>query len=235
MLRAYLKKCKVVVGELKMDPGAMLGVATAAVMRDTTLRDLLTEEEYNRVNTVFKELVGMEVAVYNSFRPTLVTQQISLAIMKKALNRRLDNPAASLDGYFQELGKRRRMEIRGLENIQDQINALFFSTTIQRQAEKLLEALDKLDSLAVQARTLDSCYVSQNLECLHGLLAESGMENNETEALLTRRNHAWMELLKPWMREKPLFVAVGALHLPGAEGLIELLRRAGYTVKPITI
>lgn len=234
-LRTYLKKCKVVVGELVMDPAAMMGVAAAARMRDTTLQDLLTPEQYERVNVKFKELVGMDVSLYSSFRPTLVTQQISLAMMKKALNRSLDNPAASLDGYFQELGKRRRMEVRGLENMQDQINALFFSTTVQRQAEKLMEALDKLDSLMIQARVLDSCYVAQDLECLHGLLAESGMESSETDALLKNRNHAWMERLKVWMREKPLFVAVGALHLPGPDGLIQLLRQAGYTVRPVNI
>lgn len=48
--------------------------------------------------------------------------------------------------------------------------------------------------------------------------------------LLDRRNRAWMQALPRLLAEGNAFVAVGALHLPGAVGLIELLRAEGYTV-----
>ena len=52
-------------------------------------------------------------------------------------------------------------------------------------------------------------------------------------ALLDNRNQKWAEMLPAQMQEKPLFIAVGALHLPGENGMINLLRQKGYQVDPV--
>ncbi len=56
---------------------------------------------------------------------------------------------------------------------------------------------------------------------------------NFTEVLLYQRNRNWVAKLKDLMPAKSLLVAVGAGHLPGDKGVINLLRKAGYTVTPI--
>ena len=52
-------------------------------------------------------------------------------------------------------------------------------------------------------------------------------------ALLDNRNIQWAEILPEKMQEAPAFIAVGALHLPGDNGVINLLRQKGYQVEPI--
>ena len=53
------------------------------------------------------------------------------------------------------------------------------------------------------------------------------------DILLNNRNYNWVEKLKKLMPGKSLVVAVGAGHLPGDKGVINLLRKAGFTVTPI--
>jgi len=54
-----------------------------------------------------------------------------------------------------------------------------------------------------------------------------------TDAILVPRNHAWLDSLIPELRQGGAFVAFGALHLPGEEGLVELLRARGFTVRRV--
>lgn len=59
-----------------------------------------------------------------------------------------------------------------------------------------------------------------------------GMEAHQ-DILLNNRNKNWVTQLKTLMDTESLFVAVGAGHLVGKEGLISLLRKEGYTLTPI--
>jgi uncharacterized protein YbaP (TraB family) len=67
------------------------------------------------------------------------------------------------------------------------------------------------------------------------LLAKSelGSDKKYEELLLTRRNINWIGQLKAIMHKESVFVAVGAGHLVGEKGLINLLRKEGYTVEPL--
>jgi hypothetical protein len=65
-------------------------------------------------------------------------------------------------------------------------------------------------------------------------IKESEFSNGENEGiLLTKRNKNWVQQLNAIMKKESVFVAVGAGHLPGEEGLISLLRNEGYTIKPL--
>jgi len=71
------------------------------------------------------------------------------------------------------------------------------------------EAEEHMDQLTHQAK---SYFIEQGIEA---------------------RNHRMLESLLPLLAESPVFVAVGALHLPGEKGLVSLLRKNGYILKPL--
>jgi hypothetical protein len=77
-------------------------------------------------------------------------------------------------------------------------------------------------------------YKSQRLTEIETLFkdTEFGMEDHQ-DLLLNDRNKNWVNQLKTIMKSESVFVAVGAGHLVGKEGLISLLRKEGYTLKPI--
>ena len=55
----------------------------------------------------------------------------------------------------------------------------------------------------------------------------------EENALIYDRNKTWVQKLAAIMKAAPTFVAVGALHLPGDKGLLNLLKKQGYTVEAV--
>ena len=77
-------------------------------------------------------------------------------------------------------------------------------------------------------------YKSQQLSEIERLFKDSefGMEDHQ-DILLDDRNKNWVAQLKNLMHTNTLFVAVGAGHLVGPQGLINLLRKEGYTLRPI--
>jgi uncharacterized protein YbaP (TraB family) len=62
---------------------------------------------------------------------------------------------------------------------------------------------------------------------------DSALQEKVMNQMLTRRNHRMVERMEPFFNQGRVFVAVGALHLVGDEGLISLLRQRGYTVNRI--
>ena len=79
-----------------------------------------------------------------------------------------------------------------------------------------------------------NAYKNQDLKKLEEMLMKSDPSiSNYTDVILYNRNRNWVEKLKELLPEKPLLIAVGAGHLPGKEGCINLLRKEGYKVTPV--
>ncbi len=75
-------------------------------------------------------------------------------------------------------------------------------------------------------------YRKQQLDDLEKLMYDKTYKENEINVLLYDRNQKWVEQLPTLMMRAPSFIAVGALHLAGERGLVNLLRQKGYTVTP---
>ncbi len=77
-------------------------------------------------------------------------------------------------------------------------------------------------------------YKKQQLDAMVTLFTKSefGMGGYE-DLLLLQRNKNWVGQLKTIMKKESVFVAVGAGHLVGEKGLINLLKQEGYTVEPL--
>ena len=61
---------------------------------------------------------------------------------------------------------------------------------------------------------------------------EIGMDAAEADRLINRRNGAWVEFMIGVLPTASIIAVVGAGHLPGEKGVINLLRKAGYKVEP---
>ena len=79
-------------------------------------------------------------------------------------------------------------------------------------------------------------YKAGDIEELYKLILNSTMEYGKyEEALLLERNRRWIPRIENIILEMPTFVAVGAGHLGGPEGVIALLRERGYTVQAVPL
>jgi hypothetical protein len=59
------------------------------------------------------------------------------------------------------------------------------------------------------------------------------MSDKFYNAVVTERNLRMADRIAGYIQQQPVFVAIGALHLPKQGGVIELLRQKGYTVTPV--
>lgn len=239
--RDAFKAAEQVVGEIDMTIDQMtLATKMQPYMMaptDSTLSKVFTPEELKIVGDEFEKwapMPGMKVQMLDMMRPMVVTTMISVGMVQKELPN--FNPAEQLDTYFQGDAKARGKEIKGLETPEFQAQLLYCKVPIAEQAKALLELAKNPEDSMEKSRKLNELYLAQDIEGLMALTNESDSSSDESafmEALVDMRNANWLKELPEIMKEHPSFIAVGALHLPGENGVIEGLRKAGYTVTPI--
>ena len=127
----------------------------------------------------------------------------------------------------------RDKQIFGLETVQFQAS-LFDSIPYEKQAKELINYIDSIDSYEQSTKKMVEVYRKQNLDQLDSLVRKSdpGM-NQYMDLLLYGRNRRWVRQMPTAMREGTILFAVGAGHLAGDQGVISLLRKEGYVLKPI--
>jgi uncharacterized protein YbaP (TraB family) len=124
-------------------------------------------------------------------------------------------------------------QIKGLETIQFQAS-IFDSIPYDFQAKELLKNIDSLSEMKDEFNTMVKMYKEQRMDTLAQLMNESEFSDDKYgKILLVNRNRNWVHKLDQIMKRTSVFVAVGAGHLPGKDGLINLLREMGYTVSPL--
>lgn len=227
------KAAEVVVGELVMDSSLQAPMMEAALLKGTTLKKVLPDTVYAKAAGWFTREAGMDLEKLNALNPlSVMTFAMAIAQQKYFPNKPGE---VQLDTYFQIMAKKDGKKIMGLETIQTQINALFGQMNLQRQASLLYDALREEDRLKNQIDVMNKAYTSQNLSALQDLMYGGAYEPGELKILLDDRNNNWMEQLPKLMKQEAAFVAVGALHLTGQTGLVEQLRKMGYTVTPLNL
>jgi uncharacterized protein YbaP (TraB family) len=219
--------------ELEMDNlFEMMGAMGQMGMKgDTSLADLLTDKEYKKVKTYFSENATMlPFSMLEKFKPMLAASLIGEQQMKSSC----DNMVA-MESLIMQEAKTAGKKIKGLETMNYQL-AIFDKIPYKLQAKQLYEMIAKsADSAGANELTmLTNLYRSQQLDKLAEMTTKEDMGiKNFTELLLYSRNENWAVKLKEIMAGKSLVVAVGAGHLPGKRGVINLLRQAGFKVEPV--
>jgi uncharacterized protein len=85
----------------------------------------------------------------------------------------------------------------------------------------------------LEFQTMISAYLAEDIIALDLAMIMSGMMADYRSILLDERNKTWVPLLEEAMKTNSIFMAVGAGHLGGDNGVISLLQKACYSVEPI--
>ena len=145
----------------------------------------------------------------------------------------LDCPIISYEMQLSRMMGMQNKPVLGLEAALEQVNVLN-AIPYQEQARLLLEAVQKYDELKADYWNLVVSYKNKDLESLFYIVRQVSLGAQRYEKLLlVDRNRRWMPTIETFAHSKPTFIAVGAAHLPGEDGLVKLLRRRGYTVEPV--
>jgi uncharacterized protein YbaP (TraB family) len=231
-MKKIISECDEVYFEVDLDNlFEMLGAMGKMKMNgDTTLEDLLSKEDYKKVKNYFESKGSMlPFSMLQTFKPILAASTLEEGSLP------CDN-TAMMEQVIMEEAKRSEKKIKGLETMSYQAG-LLDSIPYKLQAQQLVNYIDSATTGGkedTQMKEMFKAYKEQDLKKLEDLMVETdaGMAGF-TDLLLYHRNQNWVKKLKTLMHEKSLVVAVGAGHLPGEKGLINLLRKEGYTLTPI--
>lgn len=191
-----------------------------------TIQNLLNEEDYTTLSTFFKAQVGIDLKMFNTMKPFAITATLT---SKMAV---CDNGTA-YETEFMKIAKAQNEKVIGLETIADQMK-VFDNIPYEDQLKSLVEmAQNDMEESKKGFDEMIKYYNAENLEGLLKVLTAQGMEADFQESLVDQRNRNWIPLIAKITKEAPSFIGVGALHLPGEQGVINLLRKEEFTVEPV--
>lgn len=240
-LQKALDETQQVYGELKMSeiqsPATMQKMQQMMMIEsDTTLASLLSPAEYETANKFSKENLMMDLSTAPKLKPAFLLNNVVVVAYIKHIGN--FNPQEQLDTYFQTQATEKGKKIGALETADFQFNLLYNGSPLQRQAQLLMCTLNNIDEEVASLKKLTDAYMKQDLTTMLKMSIER--KNNacdprpgEEDAMIYNRNKNWAQQLPSIMRAAPTFIAVGALHLPGNKGVLNLLKTGGYTVKPV--
>jgi uncharacterized protein YbaP (TraB family) len=221
-------------GEMNSPTTQQKMMMKAMAPADSTLSKVFTKEQYDSIDNVIKKYSGGQasLAMLDPMIPALVSQQLAILINMQVIPN--FNPMQQLDTHVQSIGVQAGKEVNGFETVDFQINVLF-GDPISKQAADLLESIRKEDMMKSFSFDLYNAYMAQDIEKVRQLMIDSdlGLEPEDEAKMLTNRNVNWVTQLKTILPQKSVFVCVGAGHLPGKNGVLNLLREAGYTITPV--
>jgi uncharacterized protein YbaP (TraB family) len=209
------------------DPAmAMKLMAKAKLPEGQTLQTQLSPETYK----LFSEKVsatGMPAEMFNQFAPPMAAMTLEVLEMTKM---NLD-PKYGLDKHFFAKAKEDKKQIVPLETVDFQIGLLTDFT--KEEGESLMKTtLKELDNVKKDLAELLNAWKTGDAARLAKLLNEAMQDAPVIyKRLLTDRNKAWIPKLEELARgNKNAMVVVGAGHLVGKDGVVELLRQKGFKV-----
>lgn len=224
-----LEETNLLVLEIDMDdPSIQETVMKGVYMKDnTSIKDLVTDEEYILLSKFIQDQIGMPLDALATMKPFFLTAMFYPKL--------LGCPVQSYEEELMNVAHKKGEDVLGLETVEEQLNIFDDIPYKDQVADLLSSAKDNLAYDTESFKKLMELYTNENIEGMITMMAED--KNRSTskhiDKMLNNRNKNWISKIGDHAKTKPTFFGVGAAHLAGDEGVIKLLRKAGYTVNAV--
>lgn len=224
----YIQKSELFAMEMVIDETSQQELVNASYFAENeSLADYLDKDLLQQVHEIMQRYYNVVPATVNKMRPWVVMASLSTPPPEYG--------GAVLDVQLQHLADSEGLPVSGLETTQEQVSALS-SLNIQEQVWMLRKSVIDFYNSETMWPVLITFYLHRDLEALvntqNQLMDEtSDIDDRFMYAMLQQRNHRMAERMITLMQKQSVFVAVGALHLPGEEGVLSLLEQRGFRVE----
>ncbi|TCU16580.1 hypothetical protein EV132_105337 [Rhizobium sullae] len=202
----------------------------------TTIEKLLSPEDYARLDAGLKQR-GIPLAAVSRMRPWMIASAVSLPaceISRKAKGIQFLDQEIAADAAAE--GK----QVRGLETLAEQLQAMA-ELPVEFHLKSLIETLELGSKMNDVVETMTDLYLSGDIGMTIPMLKAVSPDGKNEESdyasfeqrIILDRNKIMAERAAPILANGNVFMAVGALHLPGEAGVVELLRKQGFTVSTV--
>lgn len=198
------------------------------MMTDKSLGEIFTKSQLDSVYQWAEKYLLMKPKQFDEnfgqVKPFLLLQFI--------LKSSLPESTKSYELVFEEQAKKNKQKVLGLETVDFQLN-LFDKMPISEQVKMVMETLKEEENAKKKFEEMQQIYLEQDLDRLYRLTKDESTLLNRS--FLEDRNIDWIPKIENISKDKVFFIAVGAAHLAGSEGVIELLMKKGFQVLPIKL
>jgi uncharacterized protein len=210
--------------DLNMDLAQKIEVAKETILPEgKTLRDICTKDQYQMIYTYAVDSNGMskkKFKRYSRLKPFFFSSVM--------LQESLEN-TKSYELEFGEMAKKGSKKTMGLESIQVQMQTIN-TVSLEDQVHMLIDGMKETQSYDAML----SNYLSESIDALYTeIVSESEGFPNFVENFLNKRNRQWIPVITDQIERENTFIAVGAGHLSGPNGVLQLLNAQGYSLTPI--
>jgi uncharacterized protein YbaP (TraB family) len=213
-----------------LDPASQMSMLTRGMLpAGQTLDTILTPPTLAEVKATLGEM-DIPVAPLMQFKPWMLAVTLQSMQWQKA---GLD-PDLGLDKHFYDLARARQMPVRGLETLDFQISR-FDGMSPELQDRLLSETLKELETTKASFLEMAKAWKTGDANAMERLvLTDLRSEPEMYQRLLVERNRTWLPKIEAlFSNAQPAFVVVGAAHLIGSDGLLQMLRARGYTIEQL--
>jgi uncharacterized protein YbaP (TraB family) len=217
--------CQTFAMEIALEPDIYKDIFKLMVADENyRIEDYLKPEEQQKIDNFLKKQFGFKLEYFKQIKP------VFLYIIMSGTGMSVDNEHF-LDEHLFLKAKAAGKTVIGIETLEEQINALD-GLSIREQLDLVLDAVESFGKNKKVEQKLLKYYQNQELNEIAKLIEASSNEK-VSRLLLTNRNYIMADRIANFIFKESTFIAIGAGHLPGNEGVIELLRQKGYTVEPV--
>jgi len=203
----------------------------ALFLKDESLSDYFNTEQMDSIYRWAEQSMLMNKEQFD----TNFNKAKPFLLMQFLLQSSLPENSKSYEKEFENLAIKNKISITGLESVTEQLN-LFTSLNKKEQTEMVMSSLREEAEAKNSFEQMQQIYLTQNLDNLYTFMKkESNSPIANSRVFLENRNQNWIPQMEKMMENKSVFFAVGAAHLAGPEGVIELLIKKGFTLTPIKL
>jgi len=231
-LKSYINQTEQMMLELDLDDPIVMQKATKGLMlpEGKTMKTYLKPEEYAKVDELFKNYLGVSFDRFQTFKPMMAS--ILLLTSPKVIG---CQPPAAYDNFLAQTAAANKMPVLGLETVEAELAALD-SQPFDRQIVALNKMASNPEKGFGDFKSLYQIYLTQDSDKIYELIVgQLKSEGMSQEKLLDERNTNWIPVIEKNIRVTPSFIGVGAGHLGGKKGVVNLLRAKGYKLTPIKL
>ena len=226
-----------VIDEKKMKEKAASLAQFTTYTDGSTLSDRMTDEEEAIASKAFGERAPIPWFLAKRMKPWVVMGAMALPACETA---RKNAGEPFLDMKLAQMAQKQNMELASLETMEAQMRAMdsLPEDIMMKALHQTAKMGNRMDDVF---ETMIQLYEQQDMGTVWAMMqhmgekgladvAESAGYADFQREIVVKRNHNMVEMLLPLLNRNSTFVAVGALHLPGEDGIVNILAQNGFIV-----
>ncbi len=212
--------------DLNMSLKTKMDVAMSTLLpNNKSIDEFMSKDEFMKLKAYAVDSIGISEKKFNKYK-RLKPFYLSSILIKESLGK-----IKSYDEEFHKMSSKNNMSEIGLESIKSQLK-IIDQTSIQDQVKMLLEGIENQEASSFDQMV--KAYNEEDIKTLYNIIKS---ESTDIEGFqynfIEKRNQNWISVIEKTINTEPTFIAVGAGHLYGEKGVINLLKKQGYDVNPV--